>query len=124
MERGPPELEMSLPFIRRVIGTVALMHILSLGVFAAEQDPGQDVLMRALSDELDRSMTLKLEDLEEPYFIQYSVADRSKSKKGNSHRNAPRSYLHRQIFDRSRSSFSQRHGRDISSSGGPRSTTT
>lgn len=66
----------TLPFIRLVIGTVALAHILSLGVFAAEQDPGQDVLMRALSDELDRSMTLKLEGLEEPYFIQYSVADR------------------------------------------------
>jgi len=66
----------TLPFIRRVIGIVALMQLLSLGVFAAEQDPGQDVLMRALSDELDRSMTLKLEGLEEPYFIQYSVVDR------------------------------------------------
>ena len=65
----------TLAFIRHVIGTIALGHLVTLGAFAAEQDSGQDVLMRALRDELDRSMHMKLEGLEEPYFIQYSVVD-------------------------------------------------
>jgi len=33
------------------------------------------VLLQAITDELDRSMTLKLEDLQKPYFVQYSVDD-------------------------------------------------
>ena len=65
----------TLPFIPPLIGTIVLAHLITLSGFAAEQDPGQDVLMRALSEELDRSMTLKLEGLEEPYFIQYSVVE-------------------------------------------------
>ena len=32
-----------------------------------------DTLFKALNDELQRSMTLRLEDLDSPYFIQYSV---------------------------------------------------
>ena len=36
----------------------------------------QDVVLRALVDELDRNFTgLKLEDLERPYFIEYALAD-------------------------------------------------
>lgn len=37
--------------------------------------PDNDVIMRALVDELGRSMNLQMEDLEKPYFIQYSVDD-------------------------------------------------
>lgn len=33
------------------------------------------VLMQAMKDELDRSMRLQMEDLEKPYFIQYTVDD-------------------------------------------------
>ncbi|MCO6439455.1 MAG: hypothetical protein J5J06_20390 [Phycisphaerae bacterium] len=41
----------------------------------AESIPASKNLMRALSDELQRSMTLQMEDLEKPYFIQYTVDD-------------------------------------------------
>jgi hypothetical protein len=41
----------------------------------AAQPPGEDVVMKALADELQRSMTLRLEDLDPPYFIQYTVDD-------------------------------------------------
>jgi hypothetical protein len=34
-----------------------------------------EVLIKAVTDELDRSMSLKLKDLEKPYFIQYSIDD-------------------------------------------------
>jgi hypothetical protein len=34
-----------------------------------------DVIFKALNDELQRSMTLRLEDLDSPYFIQYAVDD-------------------------------------------------
>jgi hypothetical protein len=45
-----------------------------LGVSAAAA-PDSDVLFKALSDELQRSMTLRLEDLDSPYFVQYAVDD-------------------------------------------------
>ena len=37
--------------------------------------PDSDTLFKALNDELQRSMTLRLEDLDSPYFIQYAVDD-------------------------------------------------
>lgn len=37
--------------------------------------PDADILFKALGDELTRSMTLRLEDLDQPYFIQYAVDD-------------------------------------------------
>ncbi len=37
--------------------------------------PESNVVMRALADELARSMDLRMEDLEKPYFIQYTVED-------------------------------------------------
>ncbi|MFQ5415014.1 MAG: metallopeptidase TldD-related protein [Phycisphaerae bacterium] len=37
--------------------------------------PDNDVLMKALVDELERSKTLSLDDLPRPYFIQYTVVD-------------------------------------------------
>ena len=42
---------------------------------AAESLPEGKELMRALADEITRSMDLQMEDLEKPYFIQYSVED-------------------------------------------------
>jgi TldD protein len=42
---------------------------------ADETLPDSDVLMRALADELNRSMKLQMEDLEQPYFIQFNVDD-------------------------------------------------
>ncbi len=59
-----------------------LLAILTLAVArpAVAQDstdllPDNDVIMRALVDELQRSMSLQLEDLEKPYFIQFTVED-------------------------------------------------
>lgn len=37
--------------------------------------PDNDVIMRAMVSELNRSMELRMEDLEKPYFIQFSVDD-------------------------------------------------
>ena len=45
-------------------------------LFAIEEKvPASETLMRALVDELQRSMNLQMEDLEKPYFIQYRVGD-------------------------------------------------
>ena len=35
----------------------------------------EDVVFKALEDELKRSLTLHLDDLDKPYFIQYGVDD-------------------------------------------------
>ncbi|MEM7166378.1 MAG: metallopeptidase TldD-related protein, partial [Planctomycetota bacterium] len=43
--------------------------------YADEFPEANDTIFRALIDELNRSMTLQLEDLEKPYFIQYGVND-------------------------------------------------
>jgi predicted Zn-dependent protease len=62
-----------------VSGFVSALLLASLlGVPSAQlaaQVPGDDVVLKALDDELQRSMSLRLEDLESPYFIQYSVDD-------------------------------------------------
>jgi hypothetical protein len=42
---------------------------------ATDTLPDSKELMRAMVDEIKRSMNLQMEDLEKPYFIQYSVAD-------------------------------------------------
>ncbi|MBI2946154.1 MAG: hypothetical protein HYY23_00790 [Verrucomicrobia bacterium] len=41
----------------------------------AEEVPENDVVFRALGDELKRAMSLHLADLDKPYFVQYSVDD-------------------------------------------------
>jgi TldD protein len=41
----------------------------------AETVPESKALMQALTDEMNRSMSLQMEDLEKPYFIQYLVND-------------------------------------------------
>jgi len=56
-----------------------LLLILGLGpsLGFAQKPEEEDVILRALGDELKRSMTLRLEDLDLPYFIQYGVEDSS-----------------------------------------------
>ena len=41
----------------------------------ADQVPDNDVVFKALNDEMKRSLSLHLEDLDKPYFLQYSVDD-------------------------------------------------
>ncbi|MCH7808705.1 MAG: hypothetical protein IIB60_05720, partial [Planctomycetes bacterium] len=53
-----------------VLGTLG-----TLPADAAERLPDSKELMRALADEITRSMNLQMEDLEKPYFIQYTVDD-------------------------------------------------
>lgn len=56
-----------------------LLCTLALTVPAAavveESLPDDDAIMKALVDELERSMGLQMEDLEKPYFIQFSMED-------------------------------------------------
>jgi TldD protein len=47
--------------------------VLAAAVFA--QKPDSDVLLRAMRDELERSRTLKVLNLEAPYYIEYRVDD-------------------------------------------------
>jgi len=58
---------------RRVITALALSGILS----AAEMPTifQNDVQLRAMSDELARTKTLQLNNLDKPYFVQYTISD-------------------------------------------------
>jgi TldD protein len=58
---------------QRILLTVGL--VLGGAFLASAEQSTNDVVLRALSDELARSMTLRLEGLEAPYFIQYEVSD-------------------------------------------------
>jgi predicted Zn-dependent protease len=51
--------------------------LLAPALLAGQGNPAEtDPVMRAMADELQRSMTkLQIEDLEKPYFIQYSILD-------------------------------------------------
>jgi len=58
----------------RALGTLMLATL----ALAAPSRAADDVVMKALHDELDRSMKqLQLEQLEKPYFISYRVQDRT-----------------------------------------------
>lgn len=60
----------------------ALILIFSVTLSAGDDaapgrvEPSSDPVFRALVDELDRSMSLEIEDLQKPYFVQYFVDDR------------------------------------------------
>ena len=59
---------------------ITLILLLSLptsfmAAFAQDDPPANDQVLRALVDELGRSMTLKLENLDTPYFVEYVVDD-------------------------------------------------
>ena len=56
--------------MKRVFALVLLAG--TVPVYCAEPD---DVILRAMRDELQRSMTLKLTNLEAPYYIEYEVED-------------------------------------------------
>jgi hypothetical protein len=59
-------------FVKRTL----LAAWLGAGAYAVSAAaPDSDTLFKALNDELQRSMTLRLEDLDSPYFIQYAVDD-------------------------------------------------
>jgi TldD protein len=61
----------------RELLTIVMLGAVCAGpaVAADEKLPDSDVLMRALVDELERSMTLQIEDLEQPYFVQFDADD-------------------------------------------------
>ena len=66
------------PSARFGTGFLCVVLCAGLGLAAAEQpaDRQSDVLLRAMEDELSRSVdTLQLEELERPYFIEYAVVD-------------------------------------------------
>jgi len=67
-------LAFGLPGMRAVGGCISLLVLLSAGV-AAPASSGNDVVFKALADELKRSMTLHLDELDRPYFVQYGVDD-------------------------------------------------
>ncbi len=62
--------------------TILVLWMLLLGTWGIasaratdETIPDNDVVMRALVDEITRSVNLQMEDLEKPYFIQFLVGD-------------------------------------------------
>lgn len=69
---------MSICKIRWIAASLLVAAVGRVSTFAEEPADvlrDSDVVMRALVDELQRSMTLQMEDLERPYFIQYTVDD-------------------------------------------------
>lgn len=66
------------PLSCRSVWIMPLSAIIAWGpVQAADDTPGDDVVIQAMVDELNRSMDLRLDDLPQPYFIQYKVDDSS-----------------------------------------------
>jgi len=64
--------------IRWIAASLLVAAVGCVSTFAEEPTDvlsESDVITRALVDELQRSMTLQMEDLERPYFIQYTVDD-------------------------------------------------
>lgn len=58
------------------VGFALLGGLLATAVASSEETlPESPVLMRALGDEITRSTNLQMEDLEKPYFIQFTVDD-------------------------------------------------
>jgi len=103
-----------------VAAATMLTGLVFVGAARALEIPDSKNLMRALSDELQRSMTLKMEDLEQPYFIQYTVEDsltyRIEAKYGDltsSERNRSRdfySYLRVGSYDLDNTNFADDSG--------------
>ena len=56
-----------------------LCLVASVPVLVGQSTPAPDAVMRAMSDELQRSvLELQFKDLEKPYFIQYTVVDQER----------------------------------------------
>lgn len=64
----------------RVVGSLVLLCFLSaVPSFVAQSQSSADPVMRAMTDELQRSVSeLQFKDLEKPYFIQYNVLDQER----------------------------------------------
>jgi len=60
---------------RYIVAALLLAPVVPLRAAEAETLPDSQELLRALVDELARSRSLQMEDLEKPYFIQFSVDD-------------------------------------------------
>src|SRR5262245_47867067 len=60
---------------QRVLFFLLLTLLLPRGDAWSAPSVSEDVVLRALEDELQRSMTLRLEDLAPPYFVQHAVED-------------------------------------------------
>lgn len=61
----------------QILGCVLFLTCIATAPAGAVEEtlPDSTLIPKALIDEMDRSMTLRMEDLEKPYFIQYSVDD-------------------------------------------------
>ncbi|HVP12597.1 MAG TPA: metallopeptidase TldD-related protein [Phycisphaerae bacterium] len=67
---------MNCQLLRGFVVIVTLVAVRASSAVAAEEKlPDSTVLMRAMVDELARSMKLQMEDLEQPYFVQFAVDD-------------------------------------------------
>ncbi|MEE8141587.1 MAG: hypothetical protein V3T77_00665, partial [Planctomycetota bacterium] len=60
---------------RKLLAFSTLAVLLLAPLATAMDEIPDDAVLKAMVDELKRSMSLKLADLEKPYFIQYSVQD-------------------------------------------------
>ncbi len=68
--------------MKRSIFAVPVLLLCSLVLAAGQENPQkEDVVMKAMRDELSRSMSqLRLAELDKPYFIAYRIDDRSSTK--------------------------------------------
>ncbi|MCZ6689115.1 MAG: metallopeptidase TldD-related protein [Planctomycetota bacterium] len=61
-----------------LLAPLLLVAIIASSVAAAEGDLEGDILHKAMRDEMNRSMArLKMDDLESPYYLEYTVSDSS-----------------------------------------------
>jgi TldD protein len=59
-----------------IVSAILWMALFSTGAHPGTPAENRDTVLRAMSDELDRTMSeLQLKDLEKPYFVQYTVLD-------------------------------------------------
>ena len=59
-----------------MVSAIVWMALLSTGVHPGAPAENRNTVLRAMSDELDRTMSeLQLKDLEKPYFVQYTIMD-------------------------------------------------
>lgn len=60
---------------RKSSGAFVLLLSAAIGIARASESAPPDTLLKAMKDELERSVELKAESLERPYFIAYRLAD-------------------------------------------------
>jgi hypothetical protein len=88
---------------QRHVITAILVLLAAAGTVAAQADDAPpDPVLQALLDELDRTMTLQLADLQRPYQVQFTVADRTTHRIGAAFGAVQRSDTDRQRVFRGR----------------------